>query len=582
MFANETIRIFRSSQAAYYGDEPLESPAVYDDEELAGIAGEGFNGIWLRAILRNLVPTELFAGHVRDDRRRIDALRELARRAARRGIGVWLYLNDPLTFSADHPFWGEHPECRGLAGQSGMDGWDSTYAMCTSSPPVQRFLHEAGRELFTRVPELAGVILITAAEHHTHCYSHISTRGKGTAFEPRLAQRCPRCAQREPAEVISELIGLVSGGIHEASPEAKVVAWSWRWSQFYPDPHEEIISRLPGDVLLMSNFEDGQPLPDRPSSLSCEEYSLSVAGPSPLFEAQARAARRRGLDVLAKLQIGTTHELATVPNLPALPSVYHKLRWVDEHDLAGYMGSWNFGCLRTVNTAVAAKAARSAQWAPEREFLVELCREYFAPGVDDWNVVRAWYGFYEALRFHPLNLKFMYFSPLNFTLAYPWPAEKGTRRMGRNWTGDPWGDRLEDTLRPYTMDQMIELLGQIAAGWNSALTAYRRGLGPILEAEARARQELAAAEYAGASFASVLNLYRWYAGLLAGAPDATLIDKELNLCRRLLPMLEDYPALGFHQECQIRQCTPEGVRRKIDGLEQLRRRFGSGRSENSA
>jgi len=567
----DAIRIFRSPRAAYYGDEPLESPAVYDDRELAGIAAEGFNGIWLRAVLRDLVPTELFARHVRRDAQRIEGLRTLAQRAARHGVGVWLYLNEPMTLPADHPFWAEHPECRGLAGQSRMDGWDETWAMCTSAPPVVRFLRQAGRELFTRVPELAGVILITAAEHHTHCYSHISTRGPGTPFEPRAAQACPRCKQREPAEVICELIGAISAGIHEASPSAKVAAWTWRWSQFYDEPHEQIISRLPQDVLLLSNFEDGQELPDRPGAMPCQEYSLAVVGPSPLFEAQARLARSRGLGVMAKLQIGTTHELATVPNLPALPSVYRKLRWIGQHKLAGYMGTWNFGCKLTVNTAAAAKAARARQLPEERQFLAELCREYFAPGADEHDVVRAWYGFHEALQHHPLSLKFLYFGPLNYALAFPWPAEKGTRRMGRNWTGDEWGDRLEDTLPPYTMQQMLELLDRLAEGWQRALSLYRRGLQPVADKDPRARRELASAQYAGASFRSCANLYRWYAGLLADKPDPDLIERELNLCNQALDLLEEYPDLGFHQECQLRQCSPQRVRRKIEKLEELRR-----------
>ena len=38
------------------------------------------------------------------------------------------------------------------------------------------------------------------------------------------------------------------------------------------------------------------------------------------------AARERGLRVMAKLQLGTTHELATVPSLPLIGNLYDKAR----------------------------------------------------------------------------------------------------------------------------------------------------------------------------------------------------------------------------------------------------------------
>ena len=85
------IRIFRSPRADYYRDEPLAAGEVYTDDELAAIAAEGFNGIWLRTILRDVAPTDLFRKHVSRSEERLEALTDLSRRAQRHGIGVWLY-----------------------------------------------------------------------------------------------------------------------------------------------------------------------------------------------------------------------------------------------------------------------------------------------------------------------------------------------------------------------------------------------------------------------------------------------------------------------------------------------------------
>ncbi|MEX0775405.1 MAG: hypothetical protein WD042_06790 [Phycisphaeraceae bacterium] len=562
------IRIFRSPRSDYYGDEVIGAAAVYTDEELAAIAAEGFNGIWLRAILRDLTPTDLFRGYGSDCDARMAALIQLIGRAAAHGIGVWLYLNEPMALPADSAFWQEHPDCRGMRGSSGMDGWPATYAMCSSAPRVRQFLHEATYDLFTRAQGLAGLFLITAAEHHTHCYSHVTTRGWGTEYEPKVPQECPRCAPLSPAEVICDIAAQITDGATAAAPSARVMVWSWRWSMFYDDPHEPIISQLPTNILLMSNFEDGQPISRGGRELVCREYSLGIEGPSPLFVDQARLAQQRGIDTVAKLQIGTTHELATVPNLPAIPSLYRKFRAMRDNGLTGYLGTWNFGCSRTLNTWAVGKLSRNNTLPTEEQFLRETCAEYFGSDADAGKVVQAWQGFTEALQHHPMNLAFLYFSPLNYTLAYPWPQERGRAKMARSWTNEPWGDDLGQCLPPYSLDEVIQLLGAANRAWSNACASYHHGLAACQGAKERVQAELASAHYTGLCFTSAHNLFRWYRGVLAGQPDLDLIDAELACCARALPLLERWPQLGFHQECQHRQCSPALVQAKMRQLEQ--------------
>ena len=46
-------------------------------------------------------------------------------------------------------------------------------------------------------------------------------------------------------------------------------------------------------------------------------------------------AASQGRPVHAKLQVGTTHEIATVSNLPLIPNLYKKTRRFRELDLGG-------------------------------------------------------------------------------------------------------------------------------------------------------------------------------------------------------------------------------------------------------
>src|SRR5262245_60609336 len=103
-------RIFRSPTARYYAEDILEGPDVYDDSCLADLACHGFKGIWLRARLRDCCQTSGFPELGADTPRHQERLNQLINRASRHGIRAWLYLNEPLCFPADHPFWKQHPE----------------------------------------------------------------------------------------------------------------------------------------------------------------------------------------------------------------------------------------------------------------------------------------------------------------------------------------------------------------------------------------------------------------------------------------------------------------------------------------
>src|SRR5437867_1998661 len=136
-----TPRIFRVHGTDYYADEAMDAPRTHTDERLDAVARMGYDGVWIHAELRELVPTSLFRPHVHDHEKRIVALRVAAQRARKHRLGMWLYLNEPRGYPQSQPFWKDHPE---LAGQPGKDTaiawrrgneWLQTYAMCLSTEP---------------------------------------------------------------------------------------------------------------------------------------------------------------------------------------------------------------------------------------------------------------------------------------------------------------------------------------------------------------------------------------------------------------------------------------------------------------
>ena len=130
-----------------------------------------------------------------------------------------------------------------------------------------------------------------------------------------------------------------------------LVIWNWSWTHYEAAPCRNMLARLPGDVTLLADFERGGLRRTTEGAVKVDEYSLGYAGPSEDFVQVKACCDRLGIPVMAKLQIGTTHELGTVPNLPAIGNLYEKARKMREMGIVDFMGCWNFGNFRSANSA---------------------------------------------------------------------------------------------------------------------------------------------------------------------------------------------------------------------------------------
>ena len=215
------------SYFALYGD-PLLDPRLdpYPDGFLARLAASGVNAVWLQGVLQKLAPFPWDAQRSRDYETRLRNLQQLAQRAAKRGIRIYLYLNEPRALP--NSFFDRRAELKGVT-----QGEFST--LCTSQPEVQ-VSFESVATICRAVPELGGFFTITASENLTNCWSHGAGRD------------CPRCAKRQPGEVIAEVNSAIWRGIRDAGSNARLLAWDWGWADAWA---EDAINRLPEGISLM-------------------------------------------------------------------------------------------------------------------------------------------------------------------------------------------------------------------------------------------------------------------------------------------------------------------------------------------
>lgn len=562
-------RIWRSPQSDYYSDEILKADEVYDDAYLHAMGGHRLDGIWLRAILRDVAGSQVFPELGGDAAVHQRALNRLCRRAASYGIKIYLYLDEPLAFPRDDGFWARHPELRGQSGSSGMDNWDATYALCTSQPQVREFLRQATHNLFLACPQLAGLILITRSEHHSHCYSHHDSTD------------CPRCSKRALSEVVAEVINSIAAGAHSAKASADVIAWNWSWPA---GDSEQIVQKLDATVILMGDFERGGRKLINGKSRFIDEYSLSYVGPSPRFGQLAAAASARGMRIFAKLQIGTTHEIATVNNLPLIPNLLGKVRAMRKYGVTGTLATWNFGNRLSLNTYAFGRFVESEE-QDDRSLLQAVAREYLGTDHTD-GVLKAWEQFVEAFDHFPFCVSVLYHAPTNYVLAYPFPtAGDPPRPMQKSWVPltRPFGTDLMQAVcgwrgpdfsretEIYTLDEICEGIERTANGFAAGMATYQRALGGSCHPQAV--RELHNARIIGHILRSLRNTFMAYREIHQSPP---LLDQwrqwaedEIANLQEVLPHLRGEKEIGFHIEAQDWYFTEATVREKHQLLQRL-------------
>lgn len=555
-------------------DETVTANAVYTDEVLADIAANGFSAIWVHGLLHHMVPSSVFPEFGANSSLHMDNMRALIERAARHGLRIFIYMQPPRGFDSRDDFWRAHPEVKGApAPWQTLDNEATTYiAMCTSTPQVKEFLSDSSQTLGRELPNLGGVIMITASEYPSHCYARHNMMGAAAEAAITEPLPCPRCVERAPADVVSEILRLVSTGLREHNPDAQVVAWNWSWTFYEADPSPSVIAALPEDVILMLDFERGDTKVILGKERMMDEYSLSFAGPSQRFLRTREIALKRGLPIMTKLQLGTTHELGTVPNLPLIGNLHEKATQMRNLDVRGFMGSWNFGNMNSANSAGFNEFFNAETLLPRDEALRAFAEKYFGPDCKPELARQAWETFADAMNSFPFSIPFIYNGPMNYTLSYqqqPGPLEGVS--AGRSWVADPRGDDLSECLAGvYTVDEAIEGMELVARKWQVGAELLTEALeDAITETAKRETANAWVCYHVWRSSANTLKVYKlrldWSDNKLSEY--RAIIADELENVKAALPYVEADDRFGFHSEAHAYLYDAATMKQKIEGLE---------------
>ena len=433
---------------ADFGDPLLdESMSSYPEELFRRLQQVGVNGVWLHSVLRMMVePDEKgFPGDAQAADR-IKGLNRLVERAAKYGIRIYLYVNEPRAMDED--YFGASAQRKEYMGPKRGD----LNSFCTSNPEVLDWLTRSMECLFTQVKGLGGVFTITASENYTSC---VSRDHKG----------CERCKDREYSDLIAEVNRAIEKGVHNAAPDAKVIVWDWGWKD---NECEAIISKLPKECWFMSVSEWSKPFERGGVQSSVGEYSISNVGPGPRALRNWAAARRQGLKCVAKVQVNCTWEMAVVPQIPVMDLIGQHAQNLTQENVNGVMLSWSLGGYPSENL----KLFQSFRKGVDASLAIEqlALSEY---GAKAGPIVReAWHACSEGFKNYPYHIHTVYYGPHHKGPSNPFYTTPTTFNPTMVF-GFPY-DNWKRWCAVYPLDVWIGLMEQSAQGFADGVELLKK------------------------------------------------------------------------------------------------------------
>jgi hypothetical protein len=573
-------------------DELMDDINYYPDQYMNRLAHEGVNGLWLSVDFRDLVSTKYNADAAKDREKRLKKLRTVVAQNLRYGIRTYLFTIEPRAWGNQPPYYMDINVLDNYPELGGVRRGNTVY-FCPISKTAQDYLYQVVNTIFREVPGLGGMINISHGERATTCASALAAAGGGSID-------CPRCSKKAPWEILYASLSAMERGMHDAEPDAELISWHYMGTtREYPDWVYEIPAHTPKGVILQFQFETGVTKTEFGKNLTGGDYWLSTPGPSERFERQAKTAREHSTQVSAKIQTGNSHEVASIPYVPAPTLIYKKFSAMHRLDVTHTMLGWYFGNYPGLMIKSAGELAFSPLPENEDAFLQRLASIYWK-NEDVPSVVEALKKFSEGYGHYPLQAMLGYYGPVHDGPVWPLllkPLDaplSPTWQVGSSSTRKPWppsgdrigeclwggGDRLDESMENVlTLKETVELCRRMTTTWDKG-TAILNKLEGKYSNEPERILDIGLAKALGIQFRSGYNILHFYQlreemfsmegrerlDILKQLEE--IIREELKMDEQLLALCENDSRLGFHSEAEGYKYFPEKIRWRMRQLKE--------------
>ncbi len=366
--------------------EPLFAPRMvhsgwgidqFPDSHLDLMAHHGLNAVLL------------FARAVDQTTRGYCDFNDLVRRAALRGIDVYLY----SYLKSD-----KHPD----------------------DPDAQSYYEKTYGALFEACPGAKGVVMVGESVE----FPSRDPRTTGRSWKHLPESGIPDVKPSPgwwPCTDFPQWVGMVKDQVRRHNPDADIVFWTYNWGWAPEQERLALIRALPTDITLLVTFEMFEQCRHDDVTHVTVDYTISFAGPGDYFRSEAAEAQRCGIRLYAMANTaGMTWDFGTVPFIPAPFQWAARNRAVtDAHrqwGLAGLMECHHYGWW----PSPVAEMAKWAFWSPSPspEIVAErlIRRDYGEAAVA--SVLSAWQAFSDVMNgYLPTNED--QYGPMRVGPSYP-------------------------------------------------------------------------------------------------------------------------------------------------------------------
>lgn len=552
-------------------DELIDNVDYYPEEYLNRLAHDGVNGLWLTVSFKDLCKTTITPEYGKDAEKRFAKLRKTVEKCRRYGIKIFLFCIEPKAFEPDDRILKHYPELGGTENYGNI-------MFCPCSETAQKYLLEATETIFSNVPDLGGMINISYGERPTTCFSGDY-------------KTCPRCKDKKPWQILHASLSAMRDGMRKVSDSAKLISWLYVPGNsigVLPKGHQseinEIAKNMPEDVILQYNFESGGIKEQLGKKRYAADYWQSYIGPSNKFVSCAESVKNNGTGMSAKIQVGCSHEIATIPYIPAPSLLYYKYKEMKRLGVSSVMQCWYFGNYPSVMNKAATILSFEPYPESEDTFLFELA----AP---DWGkhaskVVEAWKLFFEGYSNYPVNCFFQYYGPMHDGVVWPLHLKPIDSPLAPTWLlgFPPSGDRIGECVTySHTLPEVIELTFSMQQKWNDGVKILKTVL-PEIKENSNLVKEVTLAEAIGIQFKSGYNNLKFYSlreelifdrklsmeqKLAILAEMKNIVSDEIASTIKLIPLAQNDSRLGFHSEAEGYKYFPAKLEWRINLLEEL-------------
>ncbi len=589
--------ILRNCQTDFYGDEILCESWKFDEEYFTSVREGGYTAVWLRGQLRDLVVFPEAPHWDNRNAERAVALNGIVQRGRKAGVDIYLYVNEPKGFFANDPIFEKYPDLKGpynpFSEHPLAASHEPAYAFCTQSEFAEIYLTGGFQRLFADCPDLAGVIMITASEILSHCYSNVDVMNLlNEDFKYREVQ-CPRCKEIPATDVVTDVIEKIRKGIRASSDRAQIVAWNWSWGMYEVSPQKRIISGLSKDVIVLCDMQRGGSKTVAGVDLIVDEYSFSYLGPSPLFIDTAVVAKETSHELWAKIMVNVTHEFLVVPYLPLPFRLAKKMISVREYDVKGLMGCWNYGGdASTWMAQLGSKVLVNDDFTPESipGEVREIASQVY--GGRAGAAYEAWVKFDEAFEYFPFDLFLIYYGPHMHGTGFEWVFTREEIPM-------PWyfkneaprrGTKLSDWCGRLTPEQIIELFDLLNDRWREGVRILADAFQVADPFDEISNFESLLAEPGSEDFHIARTVYLHFQSTVAFVkfrlatlayferPEERevlrqtirdLLEDEKPRIRAMAQIVGAYPRIPYAEEAQKLLYTKEDLAQKLENIERF-------------